>query len=88
MIYKFHPSGVCANEICIEIGEDYVVRKMEAVGGCSGNLQGIASLIEGMPAAEIIPKLKGIRCGFKNTSCPDQLAAALEQFLQSKAAGN
>lgn len=84
MLYKFRPRGVCAQEICIEIDDNNIVQKLEATGGCSGNLQGIASLVEGMPAKEIISKLKGICCGFKKTSCPDQLAIALEQFLQDQ----
>lgn len=84
MLYKFRPQGVCAKEIRIELDENDIVQKLEATGGCSGNLQGIASLIEGMRAEQIIPKLKGIRCNFKKTSCPDQLAIALEQFLQDR----
>lgn len=83
MLYKFRPHGVCAKEISIELDENNIVQKLEASGGCSGNLQGIAALVTGMPAAEIIPKLKGIRCSFKNTSCPDQIATALEEFLQN-----
>lgn len=83
MLYKFRPHGVCAKEISIELDENNVVQKLESSGGCSGNLQGIASLITGMPAADIIPKLKGIRCSFKKTSCPDQLSIALEEFLQN-----
>lgn len=84
MLYKFRPHGVCAQEIRIELDDNNVVQKLEATGGCSGNLQGIASLVEGMSAEKIIPKLKGIRCSFKKTSCPDQLAIALEQFLQNQ----
>ncbi len=59
---------------------------MEATGGCSGNLQGIAHLVEGMPASEVIQKLKGIRCSFRSTSCPDQLAVGLEQILVQQSA--
>ena len=57
---------------------------MEVKGGCSGNLQGIAALVRGMPAEEAIQRLKGIRCGFKDTSCPDQLARNLESAMHKQ----
>lgn len=77
MIYK--PSGVCSSAINIEV-EKGVIRSVEFTGGCNGNLQGISRLVEGMKVEEAISRLKGIRCGFKSTSCPDQLARALENF--------
>ena len=70
MTYSFRPQGVCSQQMQVDLG------------GCSGNLQGISALVRGMPAAEAIERLKGIRCGFKNTSCPDQLAQGLEAILR------
>lgn len=78
MVYKFRPRGVCSNEMHLEI-EGNILKKLTVIGGCHGNLQGISSLAEGMDVDEIIRRLKGIRCGMKDTSCPDQLARALEQ---------
>ena len=72
----YQPKGVCSTSIDIEL-EDGVVKSVAFTGGCNGNLQGISRLIEGMKAEDAISRLKGIRCGFKNTSCPDQLAQAL-----------
>jgi len=65
----------------VEVDGQGVIRKLEVLGGCSGNLQGISALVQGMKAEEAIQRLKGIRCGFKPTSCPDQLAKGLEQAL-------
>lgn len=77
MVYK--PQGVCSNAINIEV-EDGVIKHVSFTGGCNGNLQGISALVSGMKVDEAISKLKGIKCGFKSTSCPDQLARALEQY--------
>lgn len=77
MIYK--PKGVCSSAIDIEVDGD-IIRSVKFTGGCHGNLQGISKLVEGMQVEDAISKLKGIRCGFKNTSCPDQLAQALESL--------
>lgn len=77
MFYKFNPKGVCSREMLIEV-EDEVVKSLQVVGGCSGNLQGISKLVVGMKVDEVIDRLKGIQCGNKLTSCPDQLAKALE----------
>ena len=79
MIYK--PSGVCSSAIDIQVKDD-VIESVQFTGGCNGNLQGISSLVSGMKVDEAISKLKGIRCGYKNTSCPDQLAKALENMKQ------
>lgn len=79
MTYK--TKGVCARAIEFELGADHKVHNVNFVGGCSGNTQGIASLVEGMDAAEVIERLKGIKCGGKGTSCPDQLSAALTEAL-------
>ena len=74
MYYK--PFGVCSQLIRVEV-EDNTVKSAEFVGGCSGNTQGVARLVTGMNVDEAISRLEGIRCGFKSTSCPDQLAKAL-----------
>ena len=79
MTYK--TKGVCAREIEFEVDENHKVHNVQFVGGCSGNTQGIACLVEGMDAEEVIKRLKGVKCGFKNTSCPDQLAKAIRQAL-------
>lgn len=80
-IYK--TKGVCAREIEIEVEND-IVKAVKFLGGCAGNTQGVAKLVAGMPIDQVIDRLKGIRCGFKSTSCPDQLSAALEQIKSSK----
>ncbi|MCI7733340.1 MAG: TIGR03905 family TSCPD domain-containing protein [Dysosmobacter sp.] len=81
MIYTFRPRGVCSQEMQVEVDDQGIIRDMRVLGGCSGNLQGISALVKGMPAEEAIKRLKGIRCGFKDTSCPDQFARNLEQAL-------
>ena len=83
MTYTYRPWGVCSREMKLEL-EDGIIKSLQIVGGCHGNLQGISRLVEGMPAEEAIRRLKGIRCGFKDTSCPDQLSRALEEALQSE----
>ena len=77
MMYRFRPRGVCSQEMLVEVDEQGIVQSMQVYGGCSGNLQGISALVKGMPVQEVVQRLKGIRCGFKDTSCPDQLALAL-----------
>lgn len=79
MVYK--TKGVCASSIEFELDADKKVRGVKFNGGCSGNTQGVGALVEGMDAAEAIKRMEGIRCGFKGTSCPDQLAQALKQAL-------
>ena len=81
MKHTYTTSGTCARQINFEIDENGKLHNVTFVGGCNGNLQGIAALAKDMPAEDIISRLKGIRCGFKNTSCPDQLAQALESIL-------
>ncbi len=78
MVYKTH--GTCSQMIQLELDGD-VIKSVEFVGGCSGNTQGVASLVKGMKAQEAIDRLEGIRCGYKPTSCPDQLAKALKLAL-------
>ena len=84
MTYSFRPSGVCAQEMRVELDDQGIIRDLKVVGGCSGNLQGISALVRDMPAQEAIARLRGIRCGFKPTSCPDQLAQGLEKILQQQ----
>ena len=79
MQFTYKTNGVCATTIQIEVEND-VVQSVKYIGGCNGNLQGISALVKGMTIDEVIEKLSGIRCGFKKTSCPDQLAKALEEY--------
>lgn len=81
MQYNFTPKGVCSRGISFEIEGD-VVKNIHFNGGCSGNTQGIASLAEGLTVDEIEAKLSGIKCGFKGTSCPDQLAKAVREAME------
>ena len=81
MTYTFQPRGVCSRKMTVEL-ENGVIKSVNVEGGCNGNLQGISRLVVGMDAQEAIRRMRGIQCGFKPTSCPDQLATALEQALQ------
>ena len=76
---EFTPRGVCARRIRITLEGD-TVKEVAFMGGCSGNTQGISALVKGMAVADVIERLSGIRCGFKPTSCPDQLAKALAEM--------
>lgn len=76
MKHTYKTKGVCAQLITFDL-EDGIVSNIKFLGGCSGNTQGVATLAEGMKAEELVTKLSGIRCGFKGTSCPDQLAKAV-----------
>lgn len=78
---RYNPQGVCSKAIDIEV-EDGVIKSVEFTGGCNGNTQGISKLVAGMKMEDAIQRLKGIKCGFKNTSCPDQLACALEKIAE------
>ena len=78
--YKFNPKGVCSAEIDFEI-DNGIVKNVKFTRGCNGNTQGIGALVEGMEVNEVIKRLKGIKCGMRNTSCPDQLAVALEKTV-------
>lgn len=79
MKFTYKTNGVCSRSIDIEI-EDNVVNDVSFVGGCNGNLKGIAVLTKGMNIDDVIERLENIKCGFKNTSCPAQLAQALKQY--------
>ena len=80
MRYEYRTQGTCSSKIAFDL-ENGTVKNVKFTGGCNGNLKGISSLVEGMKAEDAIEKLKGIRCGFKSTSCPDQLARALEKAI-------
>jgi len=77
---RYQTKGTCSTSIDIEL-KDGVIESVVFTGGCHGNLQGISALVKGMTPEEAISRLKGIRCGFKSTSCPDQLACALEKMI-------
>ena len=79
MEISYKTNGVCSRNILIDV-EDGIVKNVKFIGGCSGNTQGIAALVKGMPIDEVIKRLEGIKCGFKSTSCPDQLAKALKSL--------
>ena len=80
MKYVYKTKGTCSTLIELEL-EGNIVHNVKFTGGCNGNLQGISALVKGMKPEEAISRLKGIRCGFKPTSCPDQLAHALEEMI-------
>lgn len=82
MIYTYKTQGVCSRAIQIEL-EDGIIKSCAFEGGCNGNTQGISALVIGMDADEAIDRLEGITCGYKSTSCPDQLAQALKQMLEN-----
>ena len=79
---RYVPKGVCSNAIDIDVTNG-IIESVSFTGGCNGNLQGISRLVRGMKIEEAIERLQGIKCGFKSTSCPDQLAQALESILQN-----
>ena len=82
MRYEYKTKGTCSQRILFEI-ENGKLQNVQFIGGCNGNLNGIGSLVEGMDVNEVISRLDGIRCGMKSTSCPDQLATALKEALET-----
>ena len=80
MTYTYTPRGVCSRKMTVEI-EDGILKSLRVEGGCNGNLQGICALVKGMPVDEVVRRVEGIRCGFKSTSCPDQIAQAIKAAL-------
>ncbi len=80
MPYTYRTSGTCSTQIDLEL-ENGIIQSVAFTGGCNGNLQGISRLVAGMPAEEAVSKLQAIQCGWKPTSCPDQLSKALEEAL-------
>lgn len=85
-MYTYYTKGVCSSRMEVELDGDKI-KAVRIAGGCKGNLQGIIRLVEGMDAREAIRRLRGIHCGPKATSCPDQLSIALEQALAERAKG-
>ena len=81
--YTYYPKGTCSKQMEVDL-EDGVIKDVRVLGGCNGNLQGISSLVRGMKATDAIERMRGIRCGFKPTSCPDQLSIALERRWRKK----
>lgn len=85
MKYEYIPKGVCSRKYIFEI-EKNIIKDVTIIGGCPGNLAGIRKLITGLKIDDIIEKLSGIRCGFRKTSCPDQIAKALLNFKEKQKA--
>ena len=84
-MYTYKTKGTCSSFINFKMDENHVITEVNFIGGCNGNLQGISQLVTGMKAEDVIERLKGIQCGFKPTSCPDQLAKALSEALAKQA---
>ncbi len=83
MKYNYSPKGVCSRKMIFDIEND-IIKRVEIIGGCAGNTMGVSKLLEGMKVEEAIKRLKGIKCGLRETSCPDQLAIALEEIIMKK----
>lgn len=77
----YRTEGTCSQAINVSLDENHIVSDVEFIGGCNGNTKGISQLVRGMKAEDVIKKLRGVTCGFKNTSCPDQLSHALEKAI-------
>ena len=73
---------VCSRETIIDIDENHIIQNVEVIGGCDGNLKGVASLLKGLKAEDAISRLQGLTCGYKKTSCPDQIATALTEAIE------
>lgn len=82
MEFVYNTRGTCSSQIIIDIADDKTIKSVRFIGGCNGNLKGIAKLVEGQKIDDVIARLEGITCGFKPTSCPDQLATALKQIKE------
>ena len=83
MKFEYHTEGTCSRNIILEMDGD-TIQSVQFIGGCNGNLKGIAALVQGQKAQDVIPKIQGITCGPKPTSCPDQLALALQAYLEQR----
>lgn len=83
MTYHYKPKGTCSRMIDLEL-ENGVIREVHFTGGCNGNLKGVSAIVKGMKAEDVIERFSGITCGFKSTSCPDQLACALKEALAAE----
>jgi len=84
MQYVYNTQGTCSRQIIIDVDDNGIIEQVTFIGGCNGNTKGISSLVKGMKIDEVITKLQGITCGFRPTSCPDQLATALKQIKEKK----
>lgn len=82
-MYSYKTQGTCSQEILFDIEGD-IIKSVEFIGGCSGNTQGVARLVEGMKVEDAIARMEGIKCGARHTSCPDQLATAFKKYLASQ----
>ena len=82
MTYTYNNKGTCSVRTVVELNDDHTIKSVQILGGCDGNLKGIASLLQGMRVEDAIERMKGIRCGMRPTSCPDQLAEALTEALE------
>lgn len=82
MTFKYTPKGVCSKQFIIDAQDD-IIKSVKILGGCPGNTVAVSRLLEGMKIEDAIKKLKGIRCGYKESSCPDQIAVALEEYLKT-----
>lgn len=80
--HEYKTSGTCSRKITFELDDEKKVHNVVFEGGCNGNLQGIGKLVEGMDAEELVKRVSGIKCGFKQTSCPDQLSKAVSEALK------
>lgn len=87
MQFVFNTRGTCSSQIVLDI-ENNIINDVKFVGGCNGNLKGISKLVKGMNVDEVISKLEGTTCGFKPTSCPDQLATALKKYKENNTLKN
>lgn len=83
MEYEYIPKGVCSSKMIFQV-EGNIIKSVKIIGGCAGNTVGISKLVQGLTIDEVIKRLKGIPCGFKGTSCPDQLATALEKIKEEE----
>lgn len=83
MKFEYHTEGTCSRNIILEMDGD-TIQSVQFIGGCNGNLKGIAALVQGQKAQDVIQKVRGITCGPKPTSCPDQLALALQTYLEQR----
>ena len=81
MVHEYFPVGVCSMKMTIEV-EDSIIKSVNFLGGCAGNTKGVASLLVGMSVEEAVSRLEGIKCGFRSTSCPNELATGLKKYYQ------
>lgn len=84
MEYRYKTKGTCSSEMIVELDGE-IIKSVKIIGGCNGNAKGICALVQGMKAKDVVRHCKGIQCGFRPTSCPDQLATALIQAMEQQA---